>query len=66
MSRITEQKLVEMFNEFLDEGEEVTVLGFTFLPSEVLKNTDPIAYRTEMANYADSLSKNGLEVEGYE
>jgi len=63
--KISEETLEEMFREALDEGEEVRIGSLTYLPSQVLKATDPIAYRTGLADYADSLSRDGYEVEGY-
>jgi hypothetical protein len=63
--KISEETLEEMFNDLLNEGEEVRIGSLTYLPSQVLKATDPIAYRTGLADYADSLSKDGYEVEGY-
>jgi hypothetical protein len=63
--KMTEQELHDSFDEVLDSAGEVKVLGYTYQPSRVLKNTDPIAYRTALADYADSLSRDGIEVEGY-
>jgi hypothetical protein len=63
--KMTEQELKDSFDEVLDSAGEVKVLGYTYQPSQVLKNTDPIAYRTALADYADSLSRDGFEIEGY-
>jgi hypothetical protein len=63
--KMTEQELHDSFDEVLDSAGEVKVLGYTYQPSRVLKNTDPIAYRTALADYADSLSRDGFEIEGY-
>jgi hypothetical protein len=65
VEKLTEQELKDLFDELLDSGDDVKVLGYTYTPSQVLKNTDPIAYRTALADYADSLSRDGIEVEGY-
>jgi hypothetical protein len=63
--KMTEQELHDSFDEVLDSIEPVKILGYTYQPSQVLKNTDPIAYRTALADYADSLSRDGFEIEGY-
>ena len=63
--KMTEQELKDSFDEVLDSAGEVKVLGYAYQPSQVLKNTDPIAYRTALADYADSLSRDGFEIEGY-
>ena len=42
----------ELFNEMLDECyEKVTVYGIEFLPSDILKSCDPIAYECGMNDY---------------
>ena len=64
-SIITDNELQEMFDEFIDQMGEVTVGHYTFSASRVLKQLDPTAYRSELANYADSLSQDGHDVEGY-
>lgn len=64
--QITEEQLIEQFDDFLDAIYPEAKIGtHSFLPSQVLKNTDPIAYRTDLADYADALSRDGFEVEGY-
>jgi hypothetical protein len=64
--KFSEQELIEQFNDYLDESQpEVSVAGYSYLPSRVLKDVDPIAYRTGLADYADLLTRNGYEVEGY-
>lgn len=63
---VSEQDLVERFEEMLNESyEQVKVLGYTFDPAKVLRECDPVAYRCEKANFADNLDKCGFEVEGY-
>lgn len=45
----------EAFDEFLDEVyPEVEVAGLTFLPSSILFNCDPIAYRIFCSDWEDS------------
>lgn len=63
--KITEPQLEDLYNEALDEMGEVTVAGYTYQTSQVLKSTDPIAYRTGLHDFADSLSKDGYEIENY-
>ena len=65
MEKMSQQELEESFDEVLDSAGEIKILGHSLLPSQVLKNTDPIAYRTDLADYADTLSRGGVEVEGY-
>jgi len=66
MSKISETELETMFDELLNELGEVAVAGYKFDPARVLKELDPIAYREGLADYADSLSRDGHRVEGYE
>lgn len=66
MQKITEGELQDMFDEYLTENyEPYEIAGVTLYPAVMLKRTDPIAYRTSLANYADYLSRDGYEVEGY-
>lgn len=51
---MTELELEEAFDEMLDESNELIKIGtLTYLPSQVLKNTDPIAYRISKYEFAD-------------
>ena len=51
---MTELELEEAFDEMLDECNETIKIGtLTYLPSQVLKNTDPIAYRIGKYDFAD-------------
>lgn len=51
---MTELELEERFDEMLDESNEIIKIGtLTYLPSQVLKNTDPIAYRIGKYDFAD-------------
>ena len=51
---MTELELEERFDEMLDESNELIKIGtLTYLPSQVLKNTDPIAYRIAKYDFAD-------------
>lgn len=62
---ITENQLNHMFQEMLDSEGEISVAGIKFLPSVILMECDPIAYRTGLNDYADSLEKDGYIIEGY-
>jgi hypothetical protein len=62
---ITENTLKEMYEELLDAEGEVSVAGMKFLPSIILMECDPIAYRTGLNDYADSLERDGYIIEGY-
>jgi len=51
---MTELELEERFDEMLDESNELIKIGtLTYLPSQVLKNVDPIAYRIGKYDFAD-------------
>lgn len=53
-----EQRLAELYDDMLDEtNPEVVIGGLTYLPSQVLKEVDPIAYRVGMTEYEDYLSE---------
>lgn len=65
MSMTTWDEAVEQFDEFLDEiTGEVDILGMTFLPSRILKEMDPIAYRTSLFDYIDGEGINSDDLEG--
>lgn len=50
------RKMIEqMVDEMLDaDGQVITIVGITFLPSQILKEMDPIAYEQEIADFIDS------------
>ena len=49
----------EQFDEFLDEiDEEVHIGTLTYMPSQVLKAVDPVAYRLAKEEYEDSLEED--------
>lgn len=45
----------EQFNELLDESGTVEAGGYSFYPSRILKELDPIAYNCSLNDYADSV-----------
>ena len=62
--KLSQEGVTEYFNEVLDEARDViTVVGYSFTPSQVLMNCDPTAYRCEMANFIDTLTQCGYEIE---
>ena len=67
MEKVTAQDLVEFYDQMLDETHDglVTICGYVYVPSYALKNLDPIAYNTGLDDFADSLMRDGSEVEGY-
>ena len=51
-----EQKMLEMYDEMLNECNEVVKIGnLTYLPAQVLKEVDPIAYRCGFADFLDDI-----------
>ena len=61
---MTELELEEAFDEMLDECNETIKIGtLTYLPSQVLKNTDPIAYRIGKYEFADFMLTDDDEEE---
>jgi hypothetical protein len=52
-------ELEEQFDEMLDETNELIKIGtLTYLPSQVLKNVDPIAYRIGLSEFEDYLEED--------
>ena len=43
----------EEFNESLDEMGEISVGNLTFMPSDILKSCDPVAYDIGFTEYQD-------------
>jgi hypothetical protein len=64
-TQIKEEQLIEMYEDMLDSEKEIKIGQSTYSVSRLLKLVDSVAYRTGLADYADSLSKDGYEVEGY-
>jgi hypothetical protein len=61
MTLISEQEAIERHDEMLDEVCELITIGnLNYLPSDVLKAVDPIAYRQSLLDYLDS---ENLELE---
>ena len=63
---LTEWEAMGLYDDMLDECcEPYTLNGMEYMPSTILKECDPIAYRVGFADYADSLAQEGMPVEGY-
>ena len=65
---VTREELEERFDESLDSlnADGVQVAGLTFTPSDVVREMDPIAYRTGLNDYHDMLVQDGEIVEEME
>jgi hypothetical protein len=63
----TENEAFEVFDSLLDDCMEPFRMGYLeFLPSEILKKMDPVAYREDFLNYINSAAEDGMfYVEGY-
>ena len=63
---LTEWEALALYDDMLDECHEPYNLGgMEYMPSTILKECDPIAYRTGFADYANWLAEDGTPVEGY-
>lgn len=49
------------YDYFLDSLGEVNVCGIEFLPSDIIKNCDPIAYRCGKSDYESGIDLNEVE-----
>lgn len=55
----TTLEIEEQFDEMLNETNELIKIGnLTYLPSQVLKNTDPIAYRIGLSEFEDYMKED--------
>lgn len=45
----------DQFDEMLDESGTVEAGGYSFYPSQILKECDPVCYRCGLNDYADSV-----------
>jgi len=63
---ITKEKFDEIFDELLDEEYGPIKIGnLEYSTSKVLKEIDPVAYRTWKNDYADSLISDGYILEEF-
>ena len=67
MEHIEEHDAMARYDDMLDECyEPYNLNGMEFMPSTILKECDPIAYRVGLADYIDSEARDGnFTVEGY-
>jgi hypothetical protein len=56
-----EKTIHDVYDDMLDESGWVMVAGWEFLPSQILKNCDPIAYRTGFTDWCASLEDNNYD-----
>ena len=55
-STITEYEARDQFRDLIDElTPAITILGYSYSASTVLEEVDPIAFRTSMLDWADSM-----------
>ena len=54
---------LEWYNESLNDEGDVVVCGLAFLPSDVLKEMDPTAYRCGFSDYLDFLGVDSDELD---
>jgi hypothetical protein len=57
------EELEGAFCDMLDEQGDVVICGITFSRSAILKDMDPIAYDTELANFFDA---QGFDIDAEE
>ena len=55
------REVYDRYDEMLDECTPIVKVGMLeYLPSRVLKEVDPIAYRCDLSDWLSSLSEDGL------
>lgn len=63
---LTQYELEQQYDEMLDDCyEPYKMADMIYYASDILKNCDPMAYRTGMSDYANALIEDGQPVEGY-
>jgi hypothetical protein len=65
IQKITEDELVEQYNDSLDTYGPINIGNLTYTASWTLKQVDPIAYEIGLGEYADYLAEDGIFVDGY-
>lgn len=61
VSKITEEKAEEMYNDSLNGMEIKDLIGYD--TSYILKEMDPIMYDCGFQDFVDSLSQEGINIE---
>lgn len=54
----------ESFDDFLDITEGVEIMGITFSRSRILREIDPTAYQTGLAEYIDAEGIDSDDLDG--
>ena len=54
-SELDPDDFADQFDDLLDESGTVEAGGYSFYPSRILKELDPIAYSCSLNDYADSV-----------
>ena len=63
---LTEREGLDLYRDFLDEVEPmVEVAGYSFYPSRVLEEMDPVAFHEGFQSYTEALVDSGYLVDGY-
>lgn len=60
---LSDNELHERYDDMLDEVYGPVTIGGEYMPSEILKNVDPIAYRVGFSEYIDFELQDGRIVE---
>ncbi len=50
--------IIEYYDEMLDEQGEIEIGIYKFLPSQILKMCDPVAYHQGLLDFEDYLIEN--------
>jgi hypothetical protein len=61
---ISESEAVERYEDILDCDGPVSIGTLSYAASHVLRRVDPVAYRCGFNDFVDSLSEDGIYVEG--
>jgi hypothetical protein len=61
---ISEAEAVERYEDILDSEGPLTLAGMSYARSYVLREVDPVAYRCGFNDFVDSLTEDGIYVEG--
>jgi hypothetical protein len=64
---LSEREAMESFDQALDDSNPAYSLGYmSFLPSDILKSCDPVAYREDFLCYINNMAEDEVFfVEGY-
>ena len=51
----------DFYDDLLNEFGEIKIGSLTFMPADVIKNCDPIAYRVGLADFESYMLENAEE-----